>query len=191
MHVYRPYESASAYVALQKYLNFIDKSKLPERIKTPAWEKKPAILKGLYELFNLGNWEEERWDDLRAVYLAMCARVDNFFGMIVKTLKEEGIYDDTAIFMLSDHGDFTGDYSLVEKTQNTFEDSLVNVPFIIKPHKALRTKTGINDSLVELVDFYATVIDFAGIKSNHTHFGKSLIPLLTGEKIEHRECGIF
>ena len=41
-----------------------------------------------------------------------------------------GLYDDTAIFFFSDHGDFTGDYGLVEKTQNTFEDCLTRVPFI-------------------------------------------------------------
>jgi len=34
--------------------------------------------------------------------------------------------------LLSDHGDFTGDYRLVEKTQNIFEDCLTRVPLIIK-----------------------------------------------------------
>ena len=29
-----------------------------------------------------------------------------------------------ALFFFADHGDFTGDYGLVEKTQNTFEDCL-------------------------------------------------------------------
>ncbi len=34
--------------------------------------------------------------------------------MIEEALKEEGIYDDCAIFFLSDHGDFTGDFDLPE-----------------------------------------------------------------------------
>ena len=63
----------------------------------------------------------------------MCARLDHQFGMIVEALKDRDFYDQTAIFMFSDHGDFTGDYGLVEKTQNTFEDCLTHVPFIIKP----------------------------------------------------------
>jgi len=175
------------YVVPEKYYKLIDKTKLPERIKISNWEKKPSLLKGLYDLFNLGDWEEERWDKLRATYLAMCTRVDNFYKMVVDTLKKEGIYDDTAIFVMSDHGDFTGDYSLVEKTQNTFEDPLVNVPFIVKPHKDLKPKTGINDALVELVDFYATVLDFAEVKSNHTHFGKSLKKLIEGKDDKIRD----
>ena len=27
------------------------------------------------------NWTEERWNELRAVYLGMCARVDYQFGL--------------------------------------------------------------------------------------------------------------
>ena len=49
----------------------------------------------------------------------MCARVDAQYGKILSALKEKGIYDDTAVFTFSDHGDFTGDYGLVEKTQNS------------------------------------------------------------------------
>ena len=74
------------------------------------------------------GWSEERFTELRATYYGMCARVDAQFGKVVDALKDSGIYDDSAIFFFSDHGDFTGDYGLVEKTQNTFEDCLTRVP---------------------------------------------------------------
>ena len=73
------------------------------------------------------------------------------------------MYDDTAIFLFADHGDFTGDYGLVEKTQNTFEDCLSRVPFIVKPPAGVPVKPGIRDALVELVDFPATVEALTGI----------------------------
>ena len=79
----------------------------------------------------------------------MCARVDTQFGMVVNALKGKGgIYDDSAIFFFSDHGDFTGDYGLVEKTQNTFEDCLTRVPLIVKPPAKLPIEPGIRDQLV-------------------------------------------
>ncbi len=53
-----------------------------------------------------------------------------------------GMYDDLAIFFLSDHGDFARDYHLAEKAQNTYEDVLSRVPLLIKPPK-MRNERGL------------------------------------------------
>jgi len=170
------------------WYGMIDRSLVPDRIPISSWENKPSILKGIYQRQNLQNWTEERWQELRATYLGMCARVDHQFGLIVEALKGANIYEDTAIFVFSDHGDFTGDYGLVEKTQNTFEDVLTNVPFIIKPPSWIEVQPHISDALVELIDFPATVEELTGIKPKHTHFGRSLIPLLEGKTKIHRDA---
>ena len=52
-----------------------------------------------------------------------------------------------------------GNYGLVEKTQNTFQDCLTHVPFIIKPPKGTQIQPGVREALVELVDMRATVED--------------------------------
>ena len=112
----------------------IDRDLIPERYPTPDWSKKPGLVAGIYERQGLQGWSDDRFNELRAVYYGMCARVDEQFGRVVKPRsKHSGIYDDSAIFFFSDHGDFTGDYGLVEKTQNTFEDCLTRVPLIVKP----------------------------------------------------------
>jgi arylsulfatase A-like enzyme len=134
------------------------------------------------------GWTEERWTELRATYYGMCARVDHQFGLLMEALKEAGLYDDTAIFFFSDHGDFTGDYGLVEKTQNTFEDCLSCVPFIIKPPKDVPVRPRVSDALVELVDFSATVFELTGIEPGYTNFGRSLLPVISGETDEHRDA---
>ncbi len=170
------------------WYSIIPRDKVPDRIPTPRWDDKPSILKGIWERQNMKNWEEERWTELRATYLGMCSRVDYQFGLLVQALKVAGIYEDTAIFVLSDHGDFTGDYGLVEKTQNTFEDVLTKVPFIIKPPSWIKVDPRVNDALVELIDFPATVEALLGIEPSHTHFGKSLIPLLQGKTNTHRDA---
>ena len=167
----------------------IDRAEVPERIEAPEnWDDKPSLLKGIYDRQGLQGWNEERWIELRATYLGMCARIDYQFGSLVDALKKKGIYEDTAIFVFSDHGDFTGDYGLVEKTQNTFEDCLSNVPFIIKPPSWVEVEPGVKDALVELIDFPATVEELTGIKPGHTHFGRSLIPVIVGAKDEHRDA---
>ena len=166
----------------------IDRAAIPERIPTPDWEKKPSLVAGIYERQRLQHWSEERFTDLRATYYGMCARVDAQFGKVVAALKERGLYDDSVIFFFSDHGDFTGDYGLVEKTQNTFEDCLTRVPLIVKPPADAPLQPGIRDQLVELIDFTATAYEWAGVEPGYDHFGRSLAGLIGGSETEHREA---
>lgn len=177
------------YQVEDPFFSEIDRSKLPDRTPTPpGWKGKPSMLKGIHERQHIRGWSEERWKDLRATYYAMCARSDELLGMLLKALRDANVYDETAVFAFSDHGDFTGDYGLVEKTQNTFEDCLSRVPFVVKPPAWVPAKPRVTDALVELVDFPATVEAITGIAPGHTHFGRSLLPVLAGETDEHRDA---
>ncbi len=166
----------------------IDRASIPRRIPTPDWQKKPKLTAGIYDRQGMQGWSEERFTELRATYYGMCARVDAQFGKVVAALKETGAYDDSAIFFFSDHGDFTGDYGLVEKTQNTFEDCLTRVPLIFKPPASVPLQSGIRDELVELIDFTATAYQLAGIEPDYDHFGQSLLPLIAGHAHDHRDA---
>ncbi|HAU36959.1 MAG TPA: arylsulfatase [Phycisphaerales bacterium] len=171
------------------WYSMIDRDKVPPRTPAPPdGAKEPSIRRGIRKNQNLQGWSEDRWRELRATYYGMCARVDHQFGMVMEALKDAGLYDDTAVFFFSDHGDFTGDYGLVEKTQNTFEDCLSRVPFIIKPPAGVPVRPGVSDALVELVDFPATVEALTGVQPKHSHFGRSLLPVLAGQTGEHRDA---
>lgn len=171
----------------QKYLDLIDGSKLPPRVPSAeATDGKSSMLMGLQEKLGVSHWSEDRFDQLRRVYLAMCAKVDDLVGRVITALKEEGIYDDALVIVLSDHGDYTGDYGLVEKAQNSFEDCLTRVPFLIKPPAGCPVDAGINDTLVELVDLYATALDFGCVQPDHSHFSRSLKAALGDKAVEHR-----
>jgi arylsulfatase A-like enzyme len=177
------------YCVEEPWYSMIDREKLPGRAQHPeAWEGKPSILKGICENQRLEGWAEERWTELRATYYGMCSRTDHQFGLLTDALREADMYDDSAVFLFSDHGDFTGDYGLVEKTQNTFEDCLSRVPLLVKPPADRAVKPRVSDALVELVDFAATVYDLTGVDPGYDHFGKSLLPLLAGETEEHRDA---
>ena len=177
-----------AYCVEEPYFSAIDRNKLPPRIKLEGSSGKSKMTHAMHDLANLeGNLSEADWDELRATYLGMVMKVDDQFGRLISALKKEGIYDDCAIFVLSDHGDFTGDYGCVEKPQNDFEDCLIRVPFLVKPPKGIEYTPGISDSFIELVDFYATVMDFADVEPDHTHFGKSIRPILQQHDLPHRE----
>lgn len=176
------------YQVEEPYFSKIDRSKLPPRVPNiPFDENTPSILKTIRKEQNIHDYSETEWDELRACYLGMCMKVDEQVGMLCEALKNANIYDDTAIFFFSDHGDFTGDYGITEKCQNTFQDCLTNVPLLIKPPKGVEMQAGICGSMVELVDFYATAMDFAGVVPNHTQFGRSLKTVLADHHKEVRK----
>jgi arylsulfatase A-like enzyme len=177
------------YAVEEPWFSQIDREALPDRIPAPAdWTGLPSLLRGLHQRQGLETWTEAKWTELRATYYGMCSRVDAQFGMVLDALKEKQIYDDTAVAFFSDHGDFTGDFGLVEKTQNTFQDSLVRVPFILKPPAGQPIVPGVRDALVELLDLVATVEELAGLERGYSHFSRSLMPLLNGGKDAHREA---
>lgn len=179
------------YAVEDPWFGMTDRSHMPRRIQAPDPEKaklKPRLLSGIRERQGLEDWDESRWDELRAVYYGMCTRVDHQFGLVVDALKAADMYDDTLIVFFSDHGDFAGDYGLVEKTQNTFEDCLTRVPLVIKPPASVAVDPGIRDALVELVDLPATVEAVAEITPQHEHFGRTLVPLIEGSVKTHRDA---
>lgn len=177
------------YAVEDPWFSMIDRDALPPRIPAPDdWLGKPSILAGLHELHRMEGWSEARWTELRATYYGSCARVDHSVGMVLDALRDAGIYDETAFIFFSDHGDFTGDYGLVEKTENTFEDCLVKVPFIIKPPANMPVQPRVSHALVELVDLPATVADLAGIELGYTQFGHSLLPLVAGVTDKGRDA---
>ena len=177
------------YAVEEPWYSLTDRDALPSRAPAPeGWAGKPSLLKGIYERQRMQGWTEERWTELRAVYYGMCARLDHQFGLLMDALREAGIYENTAVFLFSDHGDFTGDYGLVEKTQNTFEDCLSRVPFVIKPPASVPVAPRVSEAMVELIDFPATVEALTGIAPGHDHFGRSLLPVLAGETDERRDA---
>lgn len=175
------------YGVEEPYFGAIDRSKLPRRISGEGLEGKPRMTTRLREALELEGRDEAWWDELRATYYGMCARVDAQAGLVLAALQESGVYDDTAFFFFSDHGDYTGDYDLVEKAQNLFEDCLVRVPFLVKPPASENCRPGVRKALVELVDFPATVYELSGITPGYSHFGKSLRPLFAEDDL-HREA---
>lgn len=178
------------YAVEDPWFHMIDRESLPKRVSAPDDRQvggKPIMLAGIRERQGLQGWSEGRWDELRATYYGMCARVDHQFGLVLSALKEAGLYDEAAVLFFSDHGDFTGDYGLVEKNQNTFEDCLTRVPLAIKPPAGVPVRPGVSDAMVELIDVPATVEAVCQLQPGHTHFGQSLLPVIAGERAEHRQ----
>lgn len=117
-------------------------------------------------------------EQIQAVYLGMVDYVDWAFGQLMEGLEASGLADRTTVIVASDHGDYAGDYGLVEKWPNGMEDVLTRVPLIIR---SPGNKAGhVVEEPVELFDIMATVLELSGIEARHDHFARSLVPQLAG-----------
>ena len=118
-----------------------------------------------------------------ADYYAMITHLDEQIGRVLKTLEESGKSDNTIIIFAGDNGLAVGQHGLFGK-QNLYEHS-VHVPLIISGPGLPQGKTC--DAFCYLLDIFPTVCELVGSPIPETVEGKSLVPLITGEKKKVRD----
>lgn len=175
------------YACAEPFFSLYDRAEVPFPIRLPnGFAGKPKILELVHKRMRMDQITEAELREMVAVYYGMVTKADRNFGWVLQAVRESGRWDDTILVNTSDHGDFVGDYGLAEKMQNTFEDCLVNVPFVIRI-PGCDPLPEPSDALIELIDLLPTLAEACGLELGHTHFGRSLLPLLRGETREHRQ----
>ena len=145
----------------------------------------PRYLRELREQYGTHRVTPDQWRELKATYYGMVSRIDAQFGRIIAKVKSiPELWNRSVTFFFTDHGEYLGDYGIVEKWPSGLHNCLVREPLIIggggiKPHKC--------DAIVEMVDLMPTVLDMASIPVKHSHNGKSLVPLLFHNATEHKK----
>src|SRR5581483_2407297 len=116
---------------------------------------------------------------IQAVYLGMISYSDWLLGELLEKIESTNHANDTAVFLLSDHGEWGGDYGLVEKWPSAMDDALSHVPLIARVPGC--AEGHVSREIVELYDVMATCLDLADIRVEHTHFAHSLMRQLHGQ----------
>jgi arylsulfatase A-like enzyme len=142
-------------------------------------------MRAIHERYGLARLDEGDWREIIATYYGMISRVDDQLGRLLAAVDRAGCADRTVNFFFTDHGEYLGDFGLVEKWMSGLDDCLVRNPLVI--HRPGRSP-GVAESLVELVDLTATMLELAEVEPRHTHFGKSLVPLLDDPHAAHRDA---
>ncbi len=128
------------------------------------------------------GWEDsdEEKRKIREAYFTSVSMVDDAFGVVMKTLEETNVLDDTFIVFTSDHGEMLQDRGMYQKAV-PYESSS-RIPFVIRYPK--RFKSGsVDERFVDLMDIFPTILEEAGVdynykKSNEKYLlaGGSLLP---------------
>ncbi len=113
--------------------------------------------------------------EIRRAFFALCTHIDHQIRVVIGTLREEGLLDNTIVMFLADHGDMLGDHGLWAK--RLFYESSARVPMILMGTKG-DTRVGPNrkdNRLVGLQDVMPTLLDLAGVPIPSSVDGLSMV----------------
>jgi len=139
----------------------------------------PRFHAALRKKMRLDQLDDSVMRQVQAVYLGQVSYADWVLGELMNAIDQTNHAQDTALFFFSDHGDYAGDYGLVEKWPNAMHDVLTHIPLIARVPGYAGGHVAAGQ--VELFDVMATCLDLAGIPARHTHFARSLKPQLQGQ----------
>lgn len=154
----------------------------PERYLKPYWPKPyrgpiraARTSEQLYQI-KIGRLkpsdEDKRY--LEALYEAEVTQNDEAFAQVVADLKQMGLYEQTAIVIVSDHGDEFYDHGSVGHGHSLYQE-LVDVPFVVRYPTRFPPGKVVHADL-DLTDVYATLLDLGGLPLNEEAQGDSMVP---------------
>ncbi len=112
---------------------------------------------------------------------------DRQIGVLVDHLREHELLDETAIVILSDHGEEFRDHGDWNHGYRMWEEQL-RVPLILWIPESERERRGVHPrvitELVSQVDLLPGILDFLGAKDDFPRQGSSWLPLVSGNPAE-------
>ncbi len=116
---------------------------------------------------------------LRGNYMGMIRLIDDQIRRLIETSKEKGIYDNTIFIILSDHGDYCGEYGLIRKGAG-LSDCLARIPMIWAGYGIENDGAAPRTDHVSIADIFPTLCTAMGTEIPLGVQGRSLWPMLTG-----------
>ena len=129
---------------------------------------------------------DEGVERLRANYAGEASNVDYWYGKVLATIQELGLYDNSVIVFLSDHGALLNEQGQWVKGPEKLRKQVTHVPLLV--HVPDRSFAGKRISgFAQTADVVPTVLGRLNIKPSQRVTGEDLWPYVTGEKTNRRE----
>ena len=138
-----------------------------------------------------GTMTEREVEFARAQFAGTVTMVDEWFGRLLDALDEQDLWDDTAVIVTSDHGYSLGDHGYIGKVFVPLYDPLAQMPLFVY-HPGIDDAPDRVEKLTAAIDLHPTMLELleATKHGDHPH-GKSLLPLLRGERDDHRDWALY
>lgn len=129
----------------------------------------------------VGTDDPRSLEELVKDHYAGVASNDENVGLVMKELERQGILDQTAIILSSDHGFFLGEHHFYDK-RLMYEPS-IRIPFMLRYPPRIRAGRQ-SDKMVLNLDLAPTVLDLAGIPVEARMQGRSVMPIVEAKKVD-------
>jgi arylsulfatase A-like enzyme len=151
----------------------------PEQRK--AWDAYYEPRNARFRAANLQGKDLVRWRYQRYMhdYTGTVRAVDESVGRLLDYLEKEGLAENTIVVYSSDQGFFLGEHGWFDKRW-IFEESL-RTPLLVR-WPGVSRPGGVSKDLVSTLDFAQTFLDAAGLPAPADMQGRSLRPILTGNR---------
>ncbi len=159
-------------------------ARMPPPIDASRALGKPRFMAELRKATHLDALTAEDWTAIARVYYAMVSRVDAQLGRVLEAVDANGDIERTNVFFFTDHGEYLGDFGLVEKWPSGLDPCLTRNPLIVAGPNA--RGGAVCDAFVEMVDMLPTLLELAELHAAHSHFGRSFVSLLGTPESELR-----
>jgi len=159
-----------------------------------------------------GYMTEEELKHTLALYAGEVTFVDKWIGILLETIRELGLYENSLIIFMSDHGEPFGEHGIIRKARPWNYEELAHIPWLIRHPEGLGKGKRFS-SFVQPPDLMPTILDVLGIHGKlilpylapvkHTFpqdivisecevelTGRSILPILTGAKESIRDFAV-
>ncbi len=171
---------AAKFLPAKRHRELYADAAIPRRLNvTDSLKGKPALqreIKGLPPLGRTTGTSDETVRDR----LRMLAAVDEGVGLLFDRLERSGELDNTIIVFTSDHGYWYGEHGLSVERRLAYEEG-IRVPLLIRYPKLIK-RGSVIDEFALSIDLAPTLLDLAHATAKFPMDGRSLVPLLKGER---------
>jgi arylsulfatase A-like enzyme len=131
------------------------------------------------------GWHCEKEHDVKTAlrsFYALCTHIDHQIRLVIGTLREEGLLENTVVMFTADHGDMLGNHGLWAK--RLYYENSANVPMIVMGTDDDNRvgQHNVDDRLVGWQDVMPTLLDLAGLEIPDSVDGTSMV---SAEKRDH------
>jgi len=144
-----------------------------------------------------GSSEDDRWipekfrdlsEDQRrgliAAYYTSTEYMDKNIEIVLNSLKENGLEENTLVIYISDNGYLLNEHKRFEK--HTMWEEAIRQPLIIRAGTSL-AKGVRKHAMVEYIDVVPTILDIIGVRPLAEAQGESFLSVLENETDDHKE----
>lgn len=139
----------------------------------------PLAMRKMREIRTGLDIPDAAFREVQAVYYGMVTKVDLLLGRLLDEIAAQGMLDNSVVIFTTDHGDFAGQYGLVEKWDTCMADCILRSPLVLHAPGLGGGKRV--DKLTEHVDICPTILELLGVKPDWGIHGRSLLPVIAGE----------